>query len=903
MQRLIEGVPEGEMTQEQFLLAAAAFPEDVLIDTVQMLVVQHEVGDIKWLFKSYRFALYFGGLYKKNRKRVFLDKGIDLLKDAVYHCPKEQPSRPTMLGLLSTQLAQRYEETQEISDLEEGLGYLHEALELGDDAEQRQALLSTLAMKFGRLYSRTNSIPHLQKAVKIARGVHETPTVNHEHRAAYLTNFSILLEYLFKETQDLEILDESISVLEEVVQLSVGDDVSRARNLYNLANGLSFRCLTKGSRDDLEAAITASQRAVRLMDATENDRAAYHVQLGNLFRNRYSEHEEESDLQKAISEFQTAMVDLGSPIRNRLLAARYLTRCQILDADLSGLVKTAETTTHLLPLITPRSLGFRDTQYKLSEFAGLASDAAAVMLGAKKDPYAAIEMLELGRGILTNSLAELRTDVTVLQNEYPKLASQFEKLRLELDPATEPKLPPANSNPTLDVKASQNRREAERQLDKLLQEIRKQPGFDRFMLPLSLDEIYKIARNDPIIYINSSPYRCDGIIIRSGRVHIVNLPELHASDTGELFDQISFDNFRLLEWLWDNIARPIMDELGFTGPPSDGAWPHVWWILTGPLSRFPIHAAGYHRKQSSETVIDRVVSSYASSIKTIERSRKYASPLMKNPEKALLIAMERTPGLKRLPFAVPEVEDLQQTFKSVGVEAFLPLQHKQNLISHLPYCQIFHFAGHGYTSESDPLQSALLLRDREEERVTVNDLLQINLQATSPFLAFLSACGTGQTKAKSLVDESMHLISACQLAGFRHVIGTLWKVNDRSCIEMTRLVYSVMIKEDWSDESVARGVHHAGRELRDRWLAEEKGLQTENNKNNPASEGSASSGSLLHAIQLQKDQEIRDAELCKEEDEDEDSDEDNVSQDELDNSKAFEYAKSESWIPYVHFGV
>jgi len=39
-------------------------------------------------------------------------------------------------------------------------------------------------------------------------------------------------------------------------------------------------------------------------------------------------------------------------------------------------------------------------------------------------------------------------------------------------------------------------------------------------------------------------------------------------------------------------------------------------------------------------------------------------------------------------------------------------------------------------------------------------------------------CGTGEVKNDSLIDEGLHLISACQLAGFRHVIGTLWVVRD-----------------------------------------------------------------------------------------------------------------------------
>jgi CHAT domain-containing protein len=80
-------------------------------------------------------------------------------------------------------------------------------------------------------------------------------------------------------------------------------------------------------------------------------------------------------------------------------------------------------------------------------------------------------------------------------------------------------------------------------------------------------------------------------------------------------------------------------------------------------------------------------------------------------------------------------------------------------------------------------------------------------QREPPFLAYLSACGTGRTQNNRFVDESIHLISACQLAGFRHVIGTLWEVNDQSCVDVARITYEGMKDGKMSDESVCLGLH------------------------------------------------------------------------------------------------
>jgi len=57
-------------------------------------------------------------------------------------------------------------------------------------------------------------------------------------------------------------------------------------------------------------------------------------------------------------------------------------------------------------------------------------------------------------------------------------------------------------------------------------------------------------------------------------------------------------------------------------------------------------------------------------------------------------------------------------------------------------------------------------------------------------------------------------MSACQLAGFQHVIGSLWEVSDKHCVDAAKDVYNTMITAQMSDESVSLGLHHAVRNLR-----------------------------------------------------------------------------------------
>src|ERR1700727_1458862 len=75
----------------------------------------------------------------------------------------------------------------------------------------------------------------------------------------------------------------------------------------------------------------------------------------------------------------------------------------------------------LLPLLAARSLHRYDSEYWLSQYGGLASDAAALAL-EMNDPDRAVELLELGRTVLMAQALEVRTDLSMLRDRDPELA-------------------------------------------------------------------------------------------------------------------------------------------------------------------------------------------------------------------------------------------------------------------------------------------------------------------------------------------------------------------------------------------------------------------------------------------------------------------------------------------------
>jgi CHAT domain-containing protein len=85
-------------------------------------------------------------------------------------------------------------------------------------------------------------------------------------------------------------------------------------------------------------------------------------------------------------------------------------------------------------------------------------------------------------------------------------------------------------------------------------------------------------------------------------------------------------------------------------------------------------------------------------------------------------------------------------------------------------------------------------------------------------LAYLSACDT-HVAPQDLADEAVHITGAFHLAGFQHVIGTLWSIGDAAAADLAELVYAGLTRE-WSTppdpDLAALSLHHATRAMRAR---------------------------------------------------------------------------------------
>lgn len=96
----------------------------------------------------------------------------------------------------------------------------------------------------------------------------------------------------------------------------------------------------------------------------------------------------------------------------------------------------------------------------------------------------------------------------------------------------------------------------------------------------------------------------------------------------------------------------------------------------------------------------------------------------------------------------------------------------------------------------------------------IDDISRLNLDAAE--FAYLSACTTARS-GFGLANEALHLASAMQLAGYRHVVGTLWEISDAMAVVVARRVYAALDAPRPAADRAAAAVHTAVREVRDQY--------------------------------------------------------------------------------------
>ncbi|MEV0027837.1 tetratricopeptide repeat protein [Nocardia sp. NPDC050793] len=795
-------------------------------------------------------------------EREDLDEAVHVLRGAVAATPTDHPDLARRLSNWGAALQARFERASAREDLDEAVQVLRGAVAATPtDHPDLVWRLSNLGTALWTRFGRAGEREDLDEAVQVLRGtVAATPT-DHPNLAWCLSNLGAALQARFGCAGEREDLEEAVQTLRGAVVATPTDHPNLARMQSNLSNVLRARFEREGEREDLEEAVQLGREAVTASPTDHPDLAGYLRNLGNALRIQFDREGVREDLDQAVEALTQAANLPGASASDRILAG-YGAGLLIASREPARAATLLTAAVLLLPQVAPRQLHRADKQYALGGFAGLAADAAALTLSDPTAPAdqrasTALRLLESGRAVMLSQALHVRGDLTQLARRHPDLADRFIRLRDQLDHTPDIVVPATLTSPTVGApptaeRTALDRHQLAREFDDLLTRIRGVEGFPTFGLPPSREQLVAQAMHGPVVVLNVSRYRSDALLVTPTGVENMPLPDLalgtlvdhvisfHAALSAVSSPASTFSQRRkaqgqlvqVLEWLWDTAVGPVLNALGYTESPAPGMQsPRVWWIPGGVLGLLPVHAAGYHSQSAGRTALDRVVSSYTPTITALRHARRsLPADLSATPRRALIVAMPTTPNLPdhNLDYASAEARTvanhlpgaLTLTGPDPGdylIDASVPTTAA--VLEVLPTHAIVHFACHGFSDPTDPSRSRLLLHDHSSNPLTVAALATLHLDHAQ--LAYLSACETALTANTKLVDEAIHLTSAFQLAGYPHVIGTLWAINDHIASDIADIFYSTLTLTTtdphaaFDTNCAARALHDTIRTVRD----------------------------------------------------------------------------------------
>lgn len=764
-------------------------------------------------------------------RRTDLDDAIDAARRAVDATSSGHRFSGRYVDRLAECLQTRFEQAGTATDLDEAVTRVRDALARAVQGRwARPNLLTTLSGLLSLRFERAAQRSDLDDAMTAAREAvsgGQAGNPGHEDR---VSNLATALLHRGVEDDSLIDMDESIALFTDIAGSCDGG--SRPAYHMNLCAALLERFERAGDAADLDASVDAARQAVRGTDPEDPDSAEYHTNLGVALRTRHEQTSNPADLDESIRAFRAAADAATSPPRRRAAAYAEWGRLATIDGRWADAVHASGRAIDLLVAVAPRGLARRDQEHALSVLDGIATQATACALQAG-ETRRAVELFEHGRAVLLAQTLDTRTDITTLADRHPDLAARFVELRDALERL--PAHPVAAAWPGEDGVGSvvwprqrvvEHRRGLAADFTQAIEEIRERPGFEGFLLPARFDDLLQVAAEGPVVLVNVDDIRSDALVLMEGGVRVIGLPALTPSAVGEharalLAAAEEFDERRLAgeqEWLWDSLAGPVLDGIGIQAPPgTTDVWPRVWWCPSGLLGALPIPAAGHHETRRDPvplTVCDRAVSSSTPTLRALMRSRARASPgeepaQISHCADLVVVAMPQTPASSDLPGAAAELALLRELFGErievlVGVDRTAT---HDSVIAALTRHACAHLACHCESNLADPSLGRLLLEDHERRPMTVGDIGR--LQLANAELAFLSACRTAGVD-RFVPDEAVHFATAFQLAGYRHVIGTFWEIDDRSATRIAAEVYAGLA----TGEAAAVALHGATIRLR-----------------------------------------------------------------------------------------
>ncbi|KAG2125645.1 CHAT domain-containing protein [Suillus bovinus] len=788
-----------------------------------------------------------------------LDEAIALHTEALALFPVGHTDRSNSLNNLAELLSSRFEHRGNEEDLDQAIALDREALALHPVGHtDRSMSLSNVAVLLSSRFKHRGNEEDLDEAIALDREALALRPVGHIDRSNSLNNLATGLSSRFKHRGNDEDLDQAIILHTEVLALRPVGHTNRSISLHNLANQLSSRFEHRGNDEDLDQAIALYREALALLPIGHTDRSQSLCNLAHPFMSRFEHLGNREDLDEARENLRCALILLRQHDPRRISVNLSLAYVYLLfhlsgidgtgpgeDIDSLNVVmdhlKSAAnvvsggslsrlrasldwvhyadeykhatqleayaTAMQLLDTYMSTTASVSSRHDVMKDFPStLAVDAASCALRSG-DVCRAVELLEQGRTIIWTQMTRLRMPLDGLQTRGDHAVTLMKKFRNLSSLLDKPPTSLPDGTLKIDVEAEETRyRRLVKEWNSAVEEIRKIEGLSRFLLPPLFSDLQEAAREGPIIVLIESKSSCHAIIIPHKQTPIsiqlstsveklqMLVDKLHRTDSPALK--------KALTELWDDVVRPVVENLDGIAPRGS----RIWWCPTSVFNFLPLHAAGEYRKQG-RFLSHLYISSYTPSLTALIKARRSHERSPSVPFVA--IGQNRPAGASFTLDAVePELELVRSLLPPPPTISFSKITSvdatKSRALCALRDNTWLHLACHGTQNIAEPFKSAFLMRD---EPLSLLDITQTDLSRHQ--FAFLSACETA-VGDHNTPDEVIHLAAGLQFAGVKSVIGTLWKVNDSTVERLVKAFYKNFCGDGtMNSKRAARALHRA----------------------------------------------------------------------------------------------
>jgi CHAT domain-containing protein/tetratricopeptide (TPR) repeat protein len=326
--------------------------------------------------------------------------------------------------------------------------------------------------------------------------------------------------------------------------------------------------------------------------------------------------------------------------------------------------------------------------------------------------------------------------------------------------------------------------DAERNMQQIISEIREIPGFERFLQPMAVADIYSAAGGQPITYLISAPAGSYVLTVQSDpegepKVTSVSVPEVTSRDiahlvlvgedgapglisaqsAGPFASQLLPAALKRLTEI-EPLLRPVADTLA--NAPEQVAVV----VPTGLLGLIPLPVAVVDGRILDDIGEVRLVPSaavYAACRKRATQDRQQHLVGIADPDGTL-------PGSRVEIAAIRELfEPGSPVSCAVGSDAT-----RAWVLEHVSAASHLHLACHGGSTMTSAVGGVLRLSD--DDLLTIDDLLDGRL--INCRLAVASACQSGHYATGDVPDEFTGLSAGFLQAGAGCAIVSLWQVRD-----------------------------------------------------------------------------------------------------------------------------